>query len=103
MRIGGAEKARVMEALEAALLRGNGLVNVFLLEVEAVGAARRDLRGSSIDGLSRQAVPTVNDVWRYSSTLHCASCNITYSDPHPSSFSLTIRSALATPVAASVG
>ena len=25
--------------------------------------------------------------WRYSADLHCAACDITYSDPHPSSFS----------------
>jgi excinuclease ABC subunit A len=71
MRIGTAEKARVMEALEAALLRGVGKVNVFLLDAP-------------------QNVPPLEGegaVWRYSSTLHCPTCNITYSDPHPSSFS----------------
>ncbi len=62
MRIGTAEKARVMEALEAALLHGKGRVSVFVLDGDA-GA------------------------WRYSSDLHCAACNITYSDPHASSFS----------------
>jgi len=63
MRIGTADKARVMEALEAALLRGKGRVNVFVLDGEE-GAA-----------------------WRYSSDLHCPACDITYSEPHASSFS----------------
>ncbi len=62
MRIGTAEKARVMEALEAALLHGKGRVNVFALDGDMV-------------------------TWRYSYDLHCAACDITYSDPHASSFS----------------
>ena len=65
MRIGTADKARVMEALEAALLHGKGRVAVFVLD----------------------ATSPDDDVWRYSSDLHCAACDITYSDPHPSSFS----------------
>ncbi len=65
MRIGTADKARVMEALEAALLHGKGRVAVFVLD----------------------ATPTDAAVWRYSSDLHCAACDITYSEPHPSSFS----------------
>ncbi len=63
MRVGGAEKARVMEALEAALLLGKGHLSVFLLD--------------AVEG----------SVWRYSSELHCAPCDITYGDPHPSTFS----------------
>jgi len=62
MRIGTAEKVRVMEALEAALLHGKGRVNVFVLDGDAA-------------------------TWPYSSDLHCPACDITYSDPHASSFS----------------
>jgi excinuclease ABC subunit A len=90
MRIGTSEKARVMEALEAALLRGAGRVNVFLLDataatIEAIPPQPRD----EVGGADRDKTTPANDeaVWRYSSTLHCATCNITYSDPHPSSFS----------------
>jgi excinuclease ABC subunit A len=101
MRVGTAEKARVMEALEATLLRGNGLVNVFLLDTETPSPAAReragvramDLAGNDDSAESPPSPPTLSRaagegaVWRYSSTLHCATCNITYSDPHPSSFS----------------
>ncbi len=76
MRVGAAEKARVMEALEAALLRGNGLVNAFLLDAD-----------TSDDAVHGRTTPTALQVWPYSSTLHCPTCNITYSDPNPSSFS----------------
>ncbi|MGL4233856.1 MAG: excinuclease ABC subunit UvrA [Casimicrobium sp.] len=87
MRVGTSEKSRVMEALEAALARGAGRVNVFLLDVESVGVAtpRHDV-DSGDDGRGR-AAPTKSAVWSYSSTLHCPTCDITYSDPNPSSFS----------------
>ena len=78
MRIGTADKARVMEALEAALLLGKGRVNVFVLDVASPSPA------------AREKVPDRADeggVWRYSSDLHCAACDITYADPHASSFS----------------
>ncbi|MHB8666793.1 MAG: excinuclease ABC subunit UvrA, partial [Burkholderiales bacterium] len=67
LRLGSAEKTRVIEALEAALKIGQGKVNVYLAgeEGEAPAAA----------------------VWRYSSDLHCAECDIHYADPTPSLFS----------------
>ncbi|MGH8741043.1 MAG: excinuclease ABC subunit UvrA, partial [Burkholderiales bacterium] len=54
-----AERARVVEALEAALRVGQGRVNVFSDEA----------------------------CWRYSSDLHCADCDIHYSEPTPAMFS----------------
>jgi excinuclease ABC subunit A len=74
MRIGGAEKARVMEALEAALLHGKGRVNVFVLDSSPAKEYVPPLEGERIS-------------WRYSSDLHCAACDITYAEPHASSFS----------------
>ena len=71
MRIGTADKARVMEALEAALLHGKGRVNVFVLDDASPPAVAGEPRAT----------------WRYSSDLHCAACDITYADPHASSFS----------------
>jgi excinuclease ABC subunit A len=87
MRIGTAEKVRVMEALEAALLHGKGRVNVFVLDTPTVGAALP--RPGVVNGeLGRGgAAPTTSDVWPFSSDLHCPTCDITYSEPHASSFS----------------
>ncbi len=62
IRIGAAERARVIEAIEAALKVGRGRVNV---RVEA------------------EASP----VWRFSADLHCPDCDIHYRDPTPSQFS----------------
>jgi excinuclease ABC subunit A len=63
IRVGTAEKARVMEAIEAALRVGTGRVNVFV-DDEGEGA-----------------------VWRFSTDLHCAHCDIHYADPTPARFS----------------
>ncbi|HSD55488.1 MAG TPA: excinuclease ABC subunit UvrA [Burkholderiales bacterium] len=64
-RMSGAERARVMEALEAALKVGRGRVNVHALADDGQDAA----------------------VWRFSSDLHCADCDIHYAEPTPSLFS----------------
>src|SRR6478672_2302150 len=61
VKMASAEKARVVEALEAALRVGVGRVNVFVDEAEAC--------------------------WNFSTDLHCATCDIHYSDPTPARFS----------------
>ncbi|HET9470907.1 MAG TPA: excinuclease ABC subunit A, partial [Usitatibacter sp.] len=63
IRMSTSEKARVVEALEAALRVGNGRVNAFV--------------GEDGDG----------PAWRFSTDLHCATCDIHYSDPTPARFS----------------
>ncbi|MDH5535438.1 MAG: excinuclease ABC subunit A, partial [Betaproteobacteria bacterium] len=65
LRAGKAERARMIEALEAALKIGQGRVNVH------VGPAE----------------PRDTTVWRYSSDLHCADCDIHYQEPTPGLFS----------------
>jgi excinuclease ABC subunit A len=65
-RIGTAEPARVMEAIEAGLKRGGGKLMVYVLpEAEA-------------------AEPVI---WRFSTGLHCPESDIRYSEPTPSMFS----------------
>ena len=90
MRVGTAEKARVMEALEAALLHGKGRVNVFVLDApDSVGGVppRSSLPAVDAGRVGTPPAGTDSAVWRYSSDLHCPVCDITYSDPHASSFS----------------
>ncbi|MDY0014011.1 MAG: excinuclease ABC subunit UvrA [Rhodocyclaceae bacterium] len=62
-RFAGAERSRVVEALEAALRVGQGRV-----DVRAQGAAGET-------------------VWRFSRDFHCADCDIAYAAPTPSLFS----------------
>jgi excinuclease ABC subunit A len=65
LRMGSAERARVMEALDAAL---------------RLGAGRVDVRVLGDDG-------TDTTVWKFSDELHCADSDISYSAPTPSAFS----------------
>lgn len=65
-RISGAERSRVVEAIEVALKRGSGRVTV-----HATGA--------------EENAPT--DVWKFSTGLHCPESDIRYTDPIPSMFS----------------
>ncbi len=59
LRLSSAERARVIEALEAALRVGRGKVNVH----------------------------AESRTWKFSSDLHCAECDIQYADPVPAAFS----------------
>ncbi|MDP1534934.1 MAG: excinuclease ABC subunit A, partial [Rubrivivax sp.] len=61
LRLAGAEKVRVMEAIELALKRGGGRLNVY------VGDA--------------------GEQWRFSTGLHCPESDLRYADPQPAMFS----------------
>lgn len=63
-RISRAEPARLMEALDAALHYGHGQLTVFAL-----------------------AEDKTETQWEFSSGLHCATCDIAYQSPQPSTFS----------------
>jgi excinuclease ABC subunit A len=69
-RASNTEDARLAEALEAALQRGHGRLAVY----------------ASGDGANSDKSPG-EAVWRYSTGLHCADCDIHYSDPTPGLFS----------------
>ena len=66
-RMHGAEKARVVEAIEVALKRGSGRLTVYALT--ARGGRRR------------------REIWKFSTGLHCPESDIRYADPIPSMFS----------------
>ncbi|HEY8706610.1 MAG TPA: excinuclease ABC subunit A, partial [Burkholderiaceae bacterium] len=63
-RIQGTEKVRAIEAIEAALKRGSGRVNVYALKEE-----------------------DEPDLWRFSTGLHCPDSDLRYADPQPALFS----------------
>ena len=64
-RISGADKARVMEALETAIKRGSGRLTVYALADEQQH----------------------EEVWRFSTGLHCPESDLRYVEPTPSMFS----------------
>ncbi|MBI2295547.1 MAG: excinuclease ABC subunit UvrA, partial [Betaproteobacteria bacterium] len=102
IRVGSAARARVMEALEAALKLGQGRVNVYpLAEGEAphpsslvsdpdparcIEPGVRRLEGAQAPSSNSRLTPHPSP-WRYSTDLHCADCDIHYSEPAPSLFS----------------
>jgi excinuclease ABC subunit A len=65
-RIAGTERARAMEAIELALKRGSGRLDVH------------------VAGADDTAEPVV---WRYSTGLHCPESDLRYADPQPALFS----------------
>ncbi len=65
-RIAGAERVRVLEAIETALKRGAGRLTVYALAAEEGGDP---------------------EVWKFSTGLHCPESDIRYADPIPSMFS----------------
>ncbi|WEN40549.1 UvrABC system protein A [Thauera sp. GDN1] len=69
-RASNAEDARLAEALESALARGHGRLAVY----------------ASGEGVKSEKTPG-EAVWRYSSGLHCADCDIHYSEATPGLFS----------------
>ncbi|WP_338618129.1 excinuclease ABC subunit UvrA [Achromobacter sp. E1] len=64
-RFAGTERERIMEALDTALRMGAGHIAVYVLDADGGNA----------------------HIWKYSDRLHCADCDIEYTDPLPSSFS----------------
>ena len=72
LRLGNAERARVMESIETALRMGRGRVNLLVVDAPAA---------------SPDVEPKTIESWKYSNELHCADCDITYRDPVPSLFS----------------
>ncbi|MCC6535141.1 MAG: excinuclease ABC subunit UvrA [Burkholderiales bacterium] len=66
LRMGRAERSRVIDALESALRIGRGRVDV-RVEADAAGSAPA--------------------LWRFSADLHCAHCDIHYAEPTSSLFS----------------
>jgi excinuclease ABC subunit A len=64
-KLGNTEQARVVEAIELAIKRGGGRLNVYW-------------------SLDTEATP---ELWRFSTGLHCPDSDLRYSDPIPSMFS----------------
>ncbi len=67
LRAGRAERSRILESLETALRVGRGKVDVRVVD--------------------EADPPETLSIWRYSSGLHCAECDLSYQEPTPSLFS----------------
>jgi excinuclease ABC subunit A len=93
LRMSGAERARVIEALESALRFGQGRVNVYAeagadsdsLRSRASGPS--DPKRETMEGPKTSPPLATSQVWRFSSDLHCAECDLHYAEPTPAMFS----------------
>ncbi len=103
-RLDGVEKPRVVEALEVALKRGSGRVNVYATAVVGATAPAQTtpLRplGEGRDGGQPESPPAMAPhpsspqreeepfkLWRFSAGLHSPDSDLRYSQPQPSMFS----------------
>jgi excinuclease ABC subunit A len=84
-RLGSAEKIRVIEAIEVALKRGSGRLNVYADLPVIASEARPSMPGSSNDVAPHGDTEQV--IWRFSTGLHCPDSDQRYTDPIPSMFS----------------
>jgi excinuclease ABC subunit A len=102
-RLGSAEKIRVIEAIEVALKRGSGRLNVYV-DLPVIASEAENQSGSashvssviasearqSMPGSPRHSVPrddTEQVILRFSTGLHCPDSDLRYTDPIPSMFS----------------
>jgi excinuclease ABC subunit A len=91
-RIQGIEKARAVEAIETALKRGSGRVNVYVLPAadsgrgEVVAAAATSPTPNEPATVAATA-PSAPTLWRFSTGLHCPDSDLRYADPQPALFS----------------
>ena len=84
-RIDGVEKARVLEAIEVALKRGSGRLNVY---VSKEPVALVDIAQAAPENIADQgAAHTEPTLWRFSTGLHCPQSDLRYTDPMASMFS----------------
>ncbi len=98
-RIQGTEKIRAIEAIETALKRGGGRVNVYVVaSPDAEHSSSRRTPGSTDgvtvdpgarrdDNLVRDDNLGREDMWRFSTGLHCPDSDLRYADPQPGLFS----------------
>lgn len=84
LRIGGADRSRIAEALEAALRVGRGRVDVHVSPEGSTATAPASTTRVS-GGRTDDAPPPA--VWRFSTDLHCPDCDIHYREPTASLFS----------------
>ena len=82
-RMGNAERARVVEAIEVALKRGGGHMTVHVLSNQELSASD----GKAQDGDLALHSGVRPAVWKFSTGLHCPESNVRYADPIPSMFS----------------
>jgi excinuclease ABC subunit A len=79
-RLGAAERARVLEAIEVALKHGSGRLNVYILN-------QPPRQAEQVQAATHFEATHLPEIWRFSTGLHCPESNLRYTDPIASAFS----------------
>ncbi|WP_180129180.1 excinuclease ABC subunit UvrA [Rhodoferax sp. BLA1] len=79
-RLGAAERARVLEAIEVALKHGGGRLSVYVLNQPLALINQGQVAADS-------GVDAAPEIWRFSTGLHCPDSNLRYTEPIASMFS----------------
>jgi len=79
-RLGAAERARVLEAIEVALKHGGGRLSVYVLNQPLSLINQGQVAADS-------RVDAAPEIWRFSTGLHCPDSNLRYTEPIASMFS----------------
>ena len=79
-RIATVEKSRALEAIELALKRGSGRLNVYVLNDTVAPVEQAQ---TAIENVAN----TESNLWRFSTGLHCPQSDLRYTDPIASLFS----------------
>jgi len=88
LRFGSAGRARLIEAIEAALRVGQGRVDIQVAGPDSAVQTGEPSGANEFASRANEPAPAgTARVWRFSTDLHCADCDIHYSDPTPSLFS----------------
>jgi len=99
LRLGGAERVRVMEAIELAIKRGGGRLTVYVSAPSPAERERAGVRVVAPNDPHPNPLPQAGEgagagegeeeavQWRYSTGLHCPDSDLRYADPQPSMFS----------------
>ena len=85
-RIQSIEKARAVEAIETALKRG-GRLNVYVTQAEESAAVIPDAIREPGTANRADTEKPQNEMWQFSTGLHCPDSDMRYTDPTPSLFS----------------
>ena len=84
---GKTEKSRVMDAIESALRFGQGRLTAYVQGIAGLEVPiSRGLAGR-ITPPGHETMGKATEALRFSTSLHCAACDITYADPTPAQFS----------------
>ena len=83
-----AEQPRVLEAIELAIKRGGGRLNVYVEQVESANKLGSDPNSFAEKlGSDPNLFSPNSTIWRFSTGLHCPDSDLTYTNPIPSMFS----------------